>query len=239
MRKIVTMHQPNYLPWIGLFSKIQLSDCFIVSDSLQCADITRRSKIRTNVGSGYLTIPIGRKFYNSRICDTLLPDQSTWRDSHWQEIYQNYTHTKYFKDYGDFFRTLYKTNFKYLWQINIEIILFLLKSFDINVEIIKATELSLDPGLEGTDLIIEELKTVGGQTYLSGPSGKNYLDFEKFQGTNYELKFFEFEHPVYKQRYPGFFPNLSAIDLLFNMGPKSNEIIRKSGIAMDYGIRIR
>jgi hypothetical protein len=229
MRKIVTMHQPNYLPWIGLFSKIQLADCFIISDAYQCADITRRNKIRTNTGSGYLTIPIGRKFYKSRICDVLLPDDSTWQDLHWQQIYQNYVHAQYFGDYGDFFKTLYIKNYKYLWQINIDIILLLLKCFDINVEIVKTTDLNLDPGLEGTDLILAELKSVGGHTYLSGPSGSNYLEFEKFPNNNLELKFFEFEHPVYKQRYPGFVPNLSAIDLLFNVGTMCGEIIRKSG----------
>jgi hypothetical protein len=229
MRKIVTMHQPNYLPWIGLFSKIHLADCFIISDSYQCADITRRNKIRTNAGSGYLTIPIGKKFYKSRICDVLLPDEITWQDLHWQQIYQNYAHTKYFGDYGDFFKTLYKKDYKYLWQINIEIILFLLRCFDINVEILKTTDLNLDPQLEGTDLILAELKSVGGQIYLSGPSGSNYLEFKKFPNNDVDLKFFRFEHPVYKQRYPGFIPNLSAIDLLFNMGTMSGEIIRKSG----------
>ena len=228
MSKIVTMHQPNYLPWIGLFSKIQQSDCFIISDTYQCADITRRNKIRTNTGSGYLTIPIGKKFYKSRICDVLLPDKNSWQDLHWLQIYQNYAHTKYFPTYGDFFKTLYQKDFKYLWQINTEIILFLLKCFSIDVEIKKTSDLNLDPRLEGTDLIIAELKSVGGQTYLSGPSGSNYLEFEKFPNNEVDLKFCKFEHPVYKQRYPGFVPNLSAIDLLFNKGQMSGEIIEKS-----------
>jgi WbqC-like protein family len=233
MRRIVTMHQPNYLPWIGLFSKIQKADCFIISDTYQCADITRRNKIRTNNGSGYLTIPIGRKFYKSRICDTLLPHENKWRELHWQQICHNYARAPYFQDYGDFFKTLFQKDFKYLWQINTEIILFLLECFKIDVEIVKTTDLNLSSTLVGTDLILSEVRSVGGMTYLSGPSGSDYLDLGKFYNSNLDLKFFRFEHPFYKQRYPGFVPNLSAIDLLFNMGSTSGDIIRKSGYIED------
>jgi hypothetical protein len=233
MSKIVTMHQPNYLPWIGLFSKIAQADCFIISDGYQCADITRRNKIRTNTGSGYLTIPLGKKFYKSRICDILLPDNRTWQAIHWQQIYQNYAHAKYFDDYADFFKALFKKDFKFLWEINIEIILFLLKCFDIKVEIMKMTDLNLNPELNGTDLIISELKIVGGNTYLSGPSGTKYLEQEKLRITGFDVKFIKFDHPVYQQRYTGFEPNMSAIDLLFNMGSQSNQIIKSSGTIVD------
>ena len=48
-----------------------------------------------------------------------------------------------------------------------------------------------------------------------------------------ELKFFNFKSPVYKQKYPGFEPDMSAIDLLFNMGPEASEIIKTSGSIVD------
>ena len=50
----------------------------------------------------------------------------------------------------------------------------------------------------------------------------------------YNLKYSVFYPPVYKQRYLGFESNLSAIDLLFNMGPVSNEIIKSSSSVEDY-----
>ena len=93
----------------------------------------------------------------------------------------------------------------------------------------KASEMGIDPSLLKTDLKIELLKQAGADTYLSGPSGNNYLELEKFPEKGIELKFFEFKHPVYPQKYPGFEPAMSAIDLLFNTGPEAGKILQAAG----------
>ena len=59
-----------------------------------------------------------------------------------------------------------------------EIISYLLKCFEIDIEVITTSEMDLDPELRSTDLLITILKRVGADIYLSGPSGKNYLDFD-------------------------------------------------------------
>jgi len=231
MGPIVTMHQPNYLPWIGLFSKIKQADCFVIMDTFQYTKdgITHRNKVRTNAGSHYLTIPISKEFARSKIKDVELPSDGKWREVHYQTIYQNYLKTDFFKYHADFFKELYQKDFHFLWQINVNIIRYLLKCFETNVEIIVASDLNLSPDLKHTDMIIAVLKSIGATMYLSGPSGKGYLEVEKFRQNNVNYGFARFKHPVYKQRYPGFEPNLAAIDLLFNIGPRSSEAIKESG----------
>ena len=109
-----------------------------------------------------------------------------------------------------------------------EIISYLLKCFEIDTEVITTNEMDLDPELRSTDLLLTILDRVGADTYLSSPSGRNYLDLEKFPRNNKNIRFFKFQHPVYKQVYPGFEPAMSAVDLLFNMGPQAGEIIKAS-----------
>ena len=234
--KIVTIHQPNYLPWLGLFAKIQHSDCFIVLDDAEYIknSVINRNKIRTNAGWGYLTIPIERKFYGSKIHTVTLPRNKKWRKNHWKTIRGNYAKADFFSLHKDFFERLYQKDFEYLWQINEEIISYLLRCFEINVEVIKSSELNVDPDLRKTDWLIALLKSVGADIYLSGPSGRNYLEFDKFPQNNVGLKFFTLQHSVYQQRYPGFEPNMAAIDLLFNVGSHSIEIIKKFGAVEDY-----
>jgi hypothetical protein len=230
MNKIVTMHQPNYLPWIGLFSKISMAECFVVMDTFQYTKdgIIHRNKIRTNTGSCYLTIPITKDFRFATIKDVELPADRKWEEMHWQTIYYNYIKAEFFKDHKDFFISLYHKDFRYLSAINIEIIRYLLKCFNINVDMIFASELNLDQNLKHTDMIIAIMEKLGAETYISGPSGRKYLEFDKMKLNGLNLKFAHFDHPVYKQRYPGFLPNMAAIDLLFNVGPQSNQIICSS-----------
>jgi hypothetical protein len=231
MKNIVTMHQPNYLPWIGLFSKVKQTDCFIVMDTFQYTQhgVTHRNKIKTNAGGAYLTIPISKKFTTAKIKDVELPSDRKWQEIHYQTIYQNYLKTDFFKNHLDFFKELYQKDFHYLWQINIDIIRYLLKCFEANIEVIMASDLNLAPDLKHTDMIVAVLKSIGATTYLSGQSGRGYLEMEKFRQNNLNCRFLKFTHPVYKQRYPGFESNLAAIDLLFNVGPQSSEVIKESG----------
>lgn len=224
------MHQPNYLSWLGFFSKVKHSDCLVIVSNVgfNRRGYTHRNKIRVNVKEGWmwLTIPsVSNVPLGMLIKEVKLPKDNKWQKKHWEIIELNYKKTDYFYSYNDFFEKLYKEKFEYLWQINEKIIFYLLKCFDINTEIIKSSDLDLDPNLRKTDLPIAILKNIGAKAYLSGPSGKNYLEFDKFKENDIKLEFFDFKHPVYKQKYPGFEPNMAAIDLLFNVGEKSKELI--------------
>jgi hypothetical protein len=231
MAKIVTIHQPNYLPWIGLFSRVKHTDCFVMADIMPFTrrSVTHRNKIKINSGWHYLTVPISSEFELARICDVKLPTDNSWQQSHWKLISDSYAKTDFFSQYKDFFKELYEKHFDTLSQLNEEIIRHLFTCFDIKVEILKASELIVDADLKKTDLIIELLKQTHADVYLSGPSGKEYLETEKFTNHNIELRYFRFEHPVYKQRFVNFEPNMSAIDLLFNIGPQASEILKISG----------
>lgn len=231
MNKIMTAHQPNYLPWIGLFSKVKQSECFVIADIFEAGNQTvfNKNKVRTNSGWIYLTVPLGHRADRMKICDIHLPEDNQWKAQHWQTIYRNYAKTKYFNYYSEFFLDLYKREFTYLWEFNIEVIRFLMTCFDINVKMVKASEIVDEQGMSATDSIIAFAKNVGANTYLSGPSGKVYLETQKFTDNDVQLSYFKFEHPVYQQRYDGFEQNMSAIDLLFNTGPESGNIITASG----------
>lgn len=230
MEKIVTMHQPNYLPWIGLFSKISLADCLVIYDTAQYEKngVVNRNRIRTDRGSTYLTIPLGNLPVETRISDVVLPTGNEWRQQHWRRIRENYAKTPFFSDYEDFFENLYLERFLFLRELNERILMYLLSCFNIDVEIIRTSDIEVDPDLRKTDLMIAYLKKADARIYLSGPSGKNYLEMDKFPGNGIDLTFFKFEHPSYPQRYAGFESNMSAIDLLFNVGPNSCDVIKRA-----------
>lgn len=226
MKNKVTIHQINYIPWIGFFDKIKKADTFVLFDiaDYEKNGVQNRNKIRTKDGWMYLTVPVPREHYRKPFYDVLLSDDTKWMNKHWKSIEINYSKAEYFDAYKDFFKELYSTKFEKLSDFNEKIVRYLIKEFGINVDILKTSEMNVNEELTKTDLLVDILKKADAASYLSGKSGKNYLEKDKF--ADIKLEFHEFSHPEYKQVFSPFIPAMSAIDMLFNEGEKSGGFLK-------------
>jgi len=69
---ILSVHQPQYIPWLGYFDKIDKSDCFVFLDQVQYKprEYQNRNRIRTKDGWLWLAVPVKSKslglFKNTR-----------------------------------------------------------------------------------------------------------------------------------------------------------------------------
>ncbi|PVX25366.1 MAG: hypothetical protein CW691_04805, partial [Candidatus Bathyarchaeum sp.] len=77
--------------------------------------------------------------------------------------------------------------------------------------------------------LVEICKATGADTYLCGSGGQRYIDADRFQTNGIRLLWHSYHHPTYRQVYRGFQPNMSIIDLLFNIGPKAKEVLLSGG----------
>ncbi|OGS24820.1 MAG: hypothetical protein A2297_07425 [Elusimicrobia bacterium RIFOXYB2_FULL_48_7] len=224
---IVSVHQPQYLPWIGYFHKIAKSDLFVYLDDVQYKkrEFQNRNRIRTKTEWQWLTVPvITKERFLQKISEVELDNTSRWQEKHWNSIKINYSHAPFFKDYREDFENIYSRKHDRLAGLNIEITAYLLKCFGISTPVKLESEFGL-PGAS-TERIVNICKKLGADTYFSGAGGKDYMDETLFEKENIKLVYQDFKHPVYKQAYPGFEPYMSAIDLLFNCGPESPKIIK-------------
>ena len=222
---IVSIHQPNYVPWLGYFEKILSSDTFVFLDDVQYEKnyFVNRNKIRTGTGSMWLTIPVNAK-HDSLMNDVKVDNSQRWSLKHKKSIEINYAKSNFLPDYDDFFTSLYEKQFELLIEINKEIILYLMKQLEINTKTVLSSELDVEG--TGSERILNICKALDADCYITGQFGKSYLNLEDFKNNGIEIKFQNFNHPVYRQCYEPFLPNMSAIDLLFNEGKKSGSILR-------------
>lgn len=214
----VAIHQPNYLPYMGFFQKMALADIFIILDTVAFSkdSFTQRTKIRTKEDCIWLTIPIEKNYYFKSIKDIHLPQDEKWRKKHMMSIRSNYSKSKYFDD--KFVDEYYFKKFDKLQEFNEYGIFYLKNKLGIKTEIVRSNELNIDAHLRSSDLLIEIIKKVGGDVYISGLGGKNYMDDNKFFINKIKLEYFEFKPLEYPQRWNGFEPYMSAIDFVFNLG---------------------
>jgi hypothetical protein len=220
---IVGIHQPNYLPYLGFFDKLMKSDVFIIYDDAQFTkgDFQHRNRIRIYHGWEWLTIPVEKKHIpinQIRIKNDVKISGEDWQQAHFKEINDNYRKAPYYSKYGKDICRIYQRQYDNLIDINIKLIEFMMNSFEINTKIIYSSEFGFKS--KSTEKLVDLVSAIDGDVYLSGPMGKDYLDPQLFKEKNIQVSFQDFRHPVYKQRYEGFEPNMSAIDALLNAGPE-------------------
>ena len=216
---ILSVHQPQYLPWLGYFDKIAKSDCFVFLDCVQYKkrEFQNRNKIRTKDGWIWLTVPVISKSKGFQLINEVLINSSIgWQNKHLKSIICCYKNAKYFNEHIGFFENIYNKKFEKLIDINLAIIYYLLEQFSIKTKIFFESSLSIST--KKTQRIIDICKKLNADTYLSGIGGKDYLDEELFEKENIKLIYQDFKHPVYKQCYEPFIPYMSVIDFLFNCG---------------------
>jgi len=226
---ILAGHQPEHLPYLGFIYKIAKTDQFILVDHIQYLQksFQNKNRIRTAHGSNgftWLTVPvITYKRRYQRIDEVEIDNSVAWGKKHWKTIYLNYKKAPYFDNYQEFFAKLYLKKWDKLVDLNEEIIYYLVEKFGIKTPIIKSSNYNFKQ--KKNDLLIEMCQKLKADTYLSGQGAKDYIDEDKLKTIGLNHNFSDFKHPIYSQKYKPFIPNLSAIDLLFNCGPKSLDII--------------
>jgi hypothetical protein len=223
---IVSVHQPQYLPWLGYFDKINRSDAFVFLDCVQykAREFQNRNKIRTHNNWIWLTVPVLNQDNPYPIISELCIDnKQDWAARHWKAIYLNYAHAPFFKKYSAFFEDLYQQKWERLADLNIHIIESLSKFLKIDKKIYFESKLGI--ANKSTQRIIDICLKLGADTYLSGIGGKEYLEEKLFERSGIKLLYQEYEHPSYMQRFQPFITDMSVIDLLFNCGEESLEIL--------------
>lgn len=231
----ITIHQPEHLPWLGFFHKINMADVYVVLDNVQYRHkyFQNRNRIRASSGEVWLNVPILRKCKRFQLIKEVAinNDIERWQQKNWKSIYLNYKKAPCFAKYAEYFEELYSKEWQLLVDLNIDIIKNCLQFLGITVQVVYASQLKVEG--RGEQLVLDICKALNADVYISGISGiagkgKDYKD--KFSEHGIKVIYDDFHHPIYKQLYEPFLPCMSIIDLLFNHGDKSLDIINGIGV---------
>ena len=221
---ILTAHQPGYLPWIGLFHKIYLADffCFFDIAQYQNKEYDNRNKVLTHNGPIWLTVPVESKNHLNKKLFEIKVVQNGWQKKHLKTIELSYKKTKFFNNYYEELEFIIRKNHTLLIDLNIEIIEFIIKSLGLKTKIVRASDYKFEGAK--SSLVLDMCNKLGAKNYIFGSQGKNYCEINEFKACNVQPYFQSYNHPTYHQQ-GEFISHMSIIDLLFNEGDKSLEII--------------
>jgi hypothetical protein len=225
---IIFVHQPEYMPWLGFFDKLARCDTFVIYDDAQYqhGGFHNRNRIRTFNGWEWLTVPITHGHPQTIKGVKISGDQ--WKNKHLNAIVRHYKKASYFEDYFPLIKEAIDYNHESLMSLNLHLIKTFADILSLKAKMVLSSEFPYY-GKEKNEKLVSMCKFMGAQSYLSGSGGKTYINQDLFAEAKVDVKWHSYSHPIYKQSYPGFEPNMSIIDLLFNNGPEAKEIMLKGG----------
>ena len=225
---IISVHQPQYLPWLGYFDKIDKADVFVLLDNVQFKknEWQNRNKIKTANGWQWLTVPVLYKF-PQLISEVEINNNDRWQHRQKQALLSNYKKSPFWNALEEFFENIFSSQWKTISQLNIHVVRKLAALLGIDTPVYVASELGQFPD-DPDERLISITKHFGADTYLAGSGGKDYMNLEKYDNNGIRVVFQEYTHPVYHQLFGGFEPFMSVIDLIFNHGNMSLNILRSS-----------
>jgi len=230
---ILTAHQPVYLPWLGLFNKIALADLFCFFDIVQYQkkDYNNRNKIKTNAGELWLSVPVESKQHFSKNVAEIKIIQNGWQNKHIKTIQLQYKKSRYFVDYFErISEAIINSSRGTLGDLNLSLLRELMDILGITTPIVLASEHDFHG--EKSDLVLDMCEKLGATEYIFGAQGKNYADIESFLSKGIIPHFQDYVHPIYNQLHGEFLPFMSVIDLIFNAGDDSLNIIMRENFEL-------
>jgi len=227
----VGIHQPHYLPWLRYFEKVARSDLFIILDDVQYEKngYQNRNRIKTAQGPLTLTVPVLKPLMRP-IGEIGIDEASGWRERHRRAIVQSYSRAPHFARYWPELEPFYLRAWDRLGELNREMLAVFLRLLEIPTCVRISSELGV--AAASSHRLAALCRAVGGTEYLSGSFAVGaYLDPATLRGAGIGLALQEWRAPEYSQLYPaaGFAADLSILDLLFNEGPRSRDILLAAG----------
>jgi hypothetical protein len=193
----------SYLAPVEYYQTMQVMDTVLLEqwEHYQKQSYRNRCRILTANGVLDLSIPVEKTTrVKQLIRDVRISDHSDWQMQHWRALESAYSSSPFFEYYKDDFLPFYSKKWEFLWDFNQEMQQLTMELLDMEIERVLTNEYTLltDDG------VLDLRNIIHPKNEISSPLKPYYQVFE----TKY-----------------GFVPNLSIIDLLFNMGNESQLII--------------
>lgn len=225
---IVAIHQPDYIPWLGLYYKMAHSDVFVYLDDAQYSNEADHNvnKIKTPQGEFKLKVPV-EQHLGDLICNVRTKDELKWKEKHLKTLKMNYAKAPFFDVIYPGFENVILSHNGSIAELNMAINRYICDGFGIQTRTLKSSDMQISSVRE--ERVIDICLAVGGTEYLSGNGARAYQTESHFADRGLKLTYLDYKPIEYKQLWPkvGFLPCMSVLDYIFNCGFDWEQVERK------------
>jgi hypothetical protein len=230
----IAMMQPTFMPWLGYFELIEKANKFIFLDDFQFSiqSFHQRNRLFINKGQiGWYSVPVKKDVsFRAPLNITRINDDFPWRIKMQKSIQQNYCKARYFSDLFPRISEWLLAPSESLAAYNISFIKLVCEYLGWQKDFVFSSQF---PSTEKRSTkVLHLLRLSRADRYLCANGAFEYMQAEGvFPVENIEVVFQDHRPQLYHQvGSPGvFFPYLSILDALFNVGPVQTSELVKTG----------
>lgn len=214
---IVSIHQPDYIPWLGLYYKLAHSDVFVYLDDAQYSNQADHNVnvIKTVQGGHRLKVPV-EQHLGDLICNVRTKDELHWKEKHLKTLQMSYSRAPYFKTVFPEFAAIIQNHTGSIADLNMAINRYICAGFGITTPTMKSSDMEIKTVRE--ERVIDICLSVGGTEYLSGNGARAYQTESHFTDRGLKLTYLDYKPITYQQLWGEFLPCMSVLDYIFNCG---------------------
>jgi WbqC-like protein family len=210
--------QPRLFPGLHYLDRMAVADIFVIFDTVQFTPRheENRAKLKTPQGTQWMTVPVQKVSREQRIVETLISRDQPWQEGAIKTLAHLYGKTPHYERHHEEIAAIIRAPHETLTGLDRASWAPALRLLQIDCRFVLASELPVEG--RGPELLLGICKHLGADVYLSGGFGRDYLEAEQFAAQGVEVRFHEYDFPIYEQRFGEFVPYLSYLDTLFNAG---------------------
>jgi hypothetical protein len=213
----VTIHQPQFNPYLGTVSKFLLADKIVFLDTVQFVknEFQNRNRINLAGRSHWLTVPVYHRF-GQRIEEVRIDWKADWRKKHLGTLCQAYRRAPFFSTVFPSLSKLYENRPVRLVDWNRLFLLWMFERIELNVPTFFASQLETEE-TDPNPRLISLVRELGGEVYLAGSAGTGYMERSLWAESGIEVEFMDYTHPRYPHHSDPWLAYRGVMDLLFEV----------------------
>jgi len=221
-------HQPVFFPSLHLLAKAAQADVLVLLEQVQFERSSwhHRNRLRSPNAPGwdFISVPTRRTGHGALFATVPINNEQHWHEKQRKTFRERYGRAPHYAQYASFLDEIYTRRFERLIDLNTVVLHRLFGEVGAPPRTVRDTEFSV--GGTGTLRLIKLCKALRATTYVASESESAYQDLTLFAAAGITYVTCVFRSPEYPQIYPGFVPDLSAIDALLSIGPQATRALR-------------
>ena len=215
----VAISQSMYFPWVGFLEQLMLCTTFVRLDNVQFAKgFINRVQVKTASGTTWLTVPLRGSPRGTKIVDVEIDNSQNWRTNHLETLRRQYVGTTYGQDALAIAEGVLEQQHTKLGDLAFDSVMRLCRYYEIDADLTLLDSRNFPTESTGSERIMDLVTSVDAKTYITGRGALRYMKHEDLEARGIQVRYMQYRHLPWPQRYGDFTPFVTSLDLVAHTG---------------------